>query len=135
MSPVGAGVAAGAAEEEGQVEAVVERVDLLVFEVGPLRYATDAARVLRIAALEEGAVTLPALGALKRAARGVVVEVDGVERQVAVDGVLGIHPVAIERLRRFPQMARAGAEALGVWLDGDAPVVLIDLEKAVRPFV
>jgi hypothetical protein len=124
-----------AAVAEATEEAEAERVDLLVFEVGPLRYATDAAAVLRIASLQEGAVELDALGALKKAARGLVVEVDGVERQVAVDGVLGIQPVAVERLRRFPKMARAGAEALGVWLDGDAPVVLIDLEKAVRPFV
>jgi hypothetical protein len=133
---VSAGLAAAGVADPGLApEVEPERVDLLVFEVGPLRYATDAARVLRIAALEEGAVRLDALGALKRAARALVVEVDGAERQVAVDGVLGIKPVAIERLRRFPQMARAGAEALGVWLDGDAPVVLIDLEKAVRPFV
>lgn len=116
-----------------------ERVDLLVFEVGALRYAAEAGQVLRVAGREEGAVVLSALGALKETGRAVgralIVGVDGAERQVAVDGVLGIQPVAVERLRRFPRMARAGEEALGVWLDGDAPVVLIDLEKAVRPFV
>jgi hypothetical protein len=110
-------------------------VDLLVFEVGPLRYAADAAQVLRVATRAEDAVRLDALGPLKRTHRALVVGVDGVERQLAVDAVLGIQPVAVERLRRFPRMARAGEETLGVWLDGDAPVVLIDLEKAVRPFV
>lgn len=112
-----------------------ERFELLLFQVGPLRYGADAAQVLRIAPLQADAIELGSLGPLQKAARAVVVRVDGEERQVAVDGVIGIESVALERLRRFPKMARAGAEALGVWLDGDAPVVLIDLEKAVRPFV
>lgn len=110
-------------------------VDLLVFLVGSVRYAADAGQVLRVAPPRDGAVELEALGHLQRAARALEVAVDGAEQQVAVDGVVGLKAVPVERLRRFPKMARADEAVLGVWLDEDAPVVLIDLVKAVRPFV
>jgi hypothetical protein len=120
---------------EEVLEAPLEKVDLLVFLIGERRFAADAGQVQRVASLRPDAVELESLGRLTRGARALEVSLDGADRQVAVDGVIGLRSVPLTQLRRFPVMARAGREVLGVWLDGEAPVVLIDLEKAVRTFV
>jgi chemotaxis signal transduction protein len=134
-----AGPAAPASAESPAEElADLAEVELLVFELGQERYAADASQVLRIGR--------PGAGGPRRApfsspgARRAVVfrdpAADGQaenqgEGQLEVDVVLGVRHVPVSDLRRVPPVARASDFAIGFWLDGARPILLIDLPRTL----
>ena len=110
-----------------------QEVDLLLFEVGGQLYGADASQVLRIERAGEQALAVPALGALARGGRALVVHTGAGEGQLRVDEVQGVHPVQVDSLRRIPPVARVTPFTIGVWLDGEVPVFLIDLIATLKP--
>lgn len=111
-----------------------KNVELIVFEVGPQRFAADATLVLRIDRPEETTVTRTELGPLTRGARSLVFRAPGIEGSLRVDAVQGVRTVDATTLRRLPAAASPQKScAMGVWLDGDQPVLLVDLTKTLKP--
>ena len=53
------------------------------------------------------------------------------EGALEVDQVLGVRTVPARDLRRVPAAARVAHHAIGFWLDGDRPVLLIDLPRTL----
>lgn len=107
-------------------------VELLLFEVGGQRYGADASQVLRIDRAASNAVTWASLGTPKSGQRALVfrgADAEAQEAQLRVDSVTGVRPVALEALRRLPPAASQDPTLIGVWLDGDTPVLLLDLRK------
>ncbi len=113
-------------------EVLTADIDLLLFEVGDQLYATDAAQVVRIDASGADAVELPSLGVLKHGRRALVFWWGQDEQQLRVDGVRGVKHVSVQALRRMPKAAAADPYAVGVWLDGETPVLLIDLVESYK---
>jgi chemotaxis signal transduction protein len=111
-----------------------KNVELIIFEVGAQRYAADATLVLRIDRPEESSVIRAELGALKRGARALIFRAPGHEGSLRVDAVQGVKTVDATTLRRLPAAASPQKScAMGVWLDGDQPVLLVDLLKTLKP--
>ncbi len=105
-------------------------VDLLLFEVGGRTFGVDASQVLRVDRPLPGAYALPGLGPLAEGGRALVFQAEEGEGQLRVDAVSGIRPVPADSLRRLPQVAAtAGAYSIGVWLNGETPVLLLDLAE------
>lgn len=103
-------------------------VDLLLFRIGQRTYATDAASVLRVDRATETAYALPSLGRLDSGGRVLAFRGVDDERQLRIDGLLGVVRAEVAALRRMPSAAGARGYALGFWLrDGNTPVPLIDL--------
>ncbi len=107
-------------------------IDLLLFEVGERTYATDASSVVRIDASSAEAVEVPGLGALKHGKRALVFWWGQGEQQLRVDGVRGVRHVPVQDLRRMPKAAAADSYAVGIWLDGQKPILLIDLVESYK---
>ena len=107
-------------------------VELLLFEIGGQRYGADASQVLRIERPEEEAFAVEALGTLVRGGRSLVFETGSGEGQLKVDLVHGVRPVPLNALRRLPVTARASPYLIGVWLDGEKTVLLIDLNETLK---
>jgi chemotaxis signal transduction protein len=119
-------------------------VDVLFFEVGDIVYGTDASQVLRIDRAHPDDLELPDLGALKRGNRAIVFiipeeiipegeEFEGpFEGHLKVDAIRGVRPVPIMDLRRLPPTAGAAPYAVGVFLDQERPVMLIDLVETLN---
>lgn len=112
-------------------------VELLLFELGGARFGADASQVLRIDRPKAVAGPDPVgpLGALDPArgpGRSLVFRTPQGFGQLKVDGVQGVRPVAVDTLRRLPAPAATQPYAIGVWLDGDKPVLLIDLVEMHR---
>jgi chemotaxis signal transduction protein len=112
-------------------DAAPELVDILLFEVGDRLYGADATQVLRISRRSEGSPDVDLLGPLKEGTRALVVRGPDGELELPVDGVRGVHRTPVAELRRRPATARCDPSAVGFWLDGDTPVVLIDLVRAI----
>ena len=105
-----------------------EQIDLVIFEIAGTRYGADLGQVRRIDIDEPTESIGQPLGKPDRGGRALVFEVDhGHERRLAVDNVLGVSRVLITSLRRMPPAVNAAKFSIGAWLDGDAPVLLIDL--------
>ncbi len=45
----------------------------------------------------------------------------------------GVQPVLVSTLRRLPPAAVRRSYAAGIWLDGENPVLLIDLLETLSP--
>lgn len=109
-----------------------QHVELIVFEIGQQRYAADATLVLRIDRPEEHTVTREELGALVKGSRALVFRAPGVEGSLRVDAVQGVKTVETAALRRLPAAAQLpNSCAMGVWLDGEEPVLLVDLLRTL----
>jgi chemotaxis signal transduction protein len=102
-------------------------VELLVFQLEQERCAADASQVLRI-----DRPRAPSRPGARRALvfRGPAGQGEG---QLEVDLVLGVRHVPVADLRRVPPAARASDFAIGFWLDGERPVLLIDLPRTLAP--
>lgn len=111
---------------------VPTEIELLLFEVGGQRYGADASQVLRIERPEEEAFAVEALGTLARGGRSLVFETSSGEGQLKVDSVHGVRTVPLNALRRMPATARASPYLLGVWLDGEKTILLIDLNETLK---
>lgn len=105
-------------------------LDLLLFQVGASVFGVDASLVVRIDRPDETTRTLAELGTPAHGTRCLVFrDPDGEERSIRVDSVPGVRTVPIAELRRLPDAAASRRYAVGVWLDGETPVMLIDLQE------
>lgn len=107
-------------------------VDVLFFEVGDTVYGTDASMVLRIDRSHPEDLSLAELGTLKRGNRALVFETTEGEGHLKVDAIRGVRPVPIVALRRLPPVASAASYTVGVFLDEERPVLLIDLVETLN---
>jgi len=107
-------------------------VDVLFFEVGDVLYGTDAQQVLRIDRSHPDDIEVPGLGPLKRGGRALVFDSPEGESHLKVDGIRGVRPVPIMDLRRLPVVTGAAPYAVGVFLDQERPVMLIDLVETLN---
>lgn len=113
-------------------EADYANVDVLVFDIGGRSYGTDASQVVRIGKSEDHAIELKELGALHHGTRALVFRHPEGEGQLRVDAVHGVKRIRADSLRRMPKPALARAYTVGIWLDGDRPVLLIDLPESLN---
>jgi hypothetical protein len=106
-----------------------ESVDLVLFEIGGVRFGVDLTQVRRVdlPQPETNVVGAP-LGRCQVGRRALFFDTEAGERSLPVDVVLGVQRVEALDLRRFPAAAAAPPMSLGAWLDGDLPIVLIDLQ-------
>jgi hypothetical protein len=108
-------------------------VDFVVFEIGGERFAADLGQIRRIDAshAEIADVGTP-LGIPRVGARSLIFEVEpGLERRLTVDRVLAVSRVPVPSLRRMPAAVHAASFSVGAWLDGETPVMLVDLLSMV----
>jgi hypothetical protein len=110
-----------------------EEVDVLFFQVGNVVYGTDASMVLRIDRSHPDDLAIEGLGPLSRGNRALVFETSEGEGHLKVDAIQGVRPVPIVALRRLPPVASAASYAVGVFLDAERPVLLIDLVETLNP--
>ena len=119
---------------------LAEDVGLLLFKIGDNTYGADATQVVRIDQPPDansgrpGTTPLerPELGALKRGDRVLVFRDREGEGQLRVDAVQGLRQVPVDQLRRVPAAALPAPYAVGFWLDGGNPVLLIDLSESLK---
>lgn len=105
--------------EEVSLEGAEGEVDLILFEIAGQLFGADASLVLRIERPSaEGK-------------RALVFQGGAEEGQLPVDRVRGVKAVSVASLRRMPAAA-SQPHAIGVWLDGDDPVLLLDLVEFVK---
>ena len=114
------------------VEAEANEVDVLFFEVGDIVYGTDASVVLRIDRSHPEDLAVAELGGLKRGNRALVFDTPEGEGHLKVDAIRGVRPVPIMDLRRLPPAVAAASYAVGVFLDEERPVMLIDLVETLN---
>jgi hypothetical protein len=107
-------------------------VDVLFFEVGNAVYGTDASQVLRIERATADVPALPELGPLARGSRALVFHTPEGEGRLRVDSIRGVRPVTPQELRRLPPLVSAAHYAIGLYLDAERPVLLIDLEGTAQ---
>lgn len=111
-----------------------QAVELVVFRVGGSRFAADLAQVRRVDVPEKAESVGAPLGEPLSGRRALVFDsVDGPERRLTVDEVLGVTRAPVASLRRMPLAARAARYSIGAWLDGDEPVLLVDLQAMTSP--
>ena len=110
----------------------LDEVDVLFFEIGDTLYGTDASQVLRIDRSLPDDLEVEGLGPLKRGNRALVFDTPEGEGHLKVDAIRGVRPVPIVDLRRLPVVAGAAPYAVGVFLDQERPVMLIDLIETLN---
>lgn len=112
----------------------VQTVDLVIFRVAGARFAADLAQVRRVDVPEKAESVGAPLGEPHAGRRALVFDAaEGRERRLAVDEVLGVTRAPVTSLRRMPLAARAAPYSIGAWLDGDEPVLLVDLLAMTSP--
>jgi len=112
---------------------------LILFQVATSVFATAVRDVVRIGTVREmpaGELVLDsALGTPYSRERGIVVTLDGAERTLVVDRVLGTRSVPAHAVQPLPAFAaaciRSGALA-GLVLVDDVPMPLVDIPILVR---
>lgn len=107
---------------------------MLLFELSGSPYGAEV-RTIRRVAEGDGSLLLrdSALGHSGKAARGLVVDVDGEERGFAVDRILGVVPAA--RVLELPPLAAAcipGGETCGLVESDGGLYPLVDLAALIR---
>ena len=116
----------------GFAEERLPEVELMIFEVGGNRYGVDASQVIRVDRARGDAVRVEALGKPARGLRALVFETEEGEFQLAVDTVHGVRAVEADSLRRLPPAAETLPCNIGIWLDGEKPVLLLDLKETLK---
>lgn len=112
--------------------AELQMIDLVIFDVAGIRYGADLGQVRRIDIDEPTESVGAPLGKPNTGGRALVFDLGkGHERRLAVDQVMGVSRVPITSLRRMPPAVNAAKFSIGAWLDGDSPVLLIDLHAIV----
>lgn len=108
-------------------------VEILLFEVGGSRYGADAAQVLRVDQLPSGIRSSAGLGPTRAGDRALVFQTsNGATNELQVDLVHGVRTIPVAQLRQLPPGLSPQGFAIGVWLDGNAPVLLVDLPQMVK---
>ena len=106
-----------------------ENVDLVLFELGGVRYGADLSQVVRLDFFDAKTSVGAPLGSARAGNKALVIDAgDGRDWCLAIDTLHGVRSVPVEQLRRLPQVARGGAISIGAWLDGDQAVLLVDLK-------
>ncbi|MBL8917639.1 MAG: Frizzy aggregation protein FrzB [Myxococcaceae bacterium] len=111
-----------------------DEVQIVLFEIGGTRYGADMTQVRRIGrATDLESVGVP-LGSPSSGQRALIFAVPGGgEVCLPIDGVLGVHPVPRDALRRLPLAVGLSPFIIGAWLDRDQTVLLVDL-LSTNPF-
>lgn len=108
-------------------------VEILFFEVGGCRYGADAAQVLRVDRPRAEIPSVASLGSAREGTRALIfATASGAINQLQVDVVHGVRAIPILQLRRLPVGTSPEGFALGVWLDGDTPVLLVNLAEIAK---
>jgi len=107
-------------------------VELMLFEVGGNLYGVDASQVIRVDRARPDALRVTALGTPLRGLRAIVFDTDEGQFQLAVDAVHGLRVVELDSLRRLPLVAATLPCNIGIWLDGEKPVLLLDLKETLK---
>ena len=106
-----------------------ETIELVVFELGGVRYGADLTQVIRLDFFDPGSSVGAPLGKPKEGTRALIINAgDGRDWCLAIDTLHGVRSVPVEQLRRLPSVALGGAISIGAWLDGDQAVLLVDLK-------
>ncbi len=109
-----------------------DAVELVVFTVAGTRFAADLAQVRRVDVPEKAESVGEPLGRPASGRRALVFDQgEGRERRLTVDEVHGVTRAPVASLRRLPVAARAARYSIGAWLDGDEPVLLVDLASMI----
>lgn len=112
-------------------ETAAAEIEVIVFRVGGQTYGADAHQVSYISPASSEAFALPGLGVVSAGGRALHFRGAGGERaQLRVDRVEGVRTIPATNLRQMPPAAGAPPYAIGVWLEDDRAVLLIDLPKA-----
>ena len=112
------------------VDPAPQTVEIVLFKIGGVTYAADASQVIRF---DQVPLNSPGDEAVPRGARGgseralIVRGASGACLPISVEAVAGLRTVAVTSLRRLPHVVGISRPALGFWLDGETPVMLIDL--------
>jgi len=114
------------------VQETTVEVELLLFEVGGQIFGADASQVLRIDRAGASALVVDGLGRPAHGRRALVFQSSEGEEQLAVDFVHGVRAVAADTLRRLPVAIPAPPYTIGIWLDGEKPVLLISLNDTLK---
>ncbi len=105
-----------------------ETVDLVVFELGGVRYGADLSQVIRLDFFDAQSSVGAPLGPAREGTRALMIDAgDGRDWCLAIDTLHGVRSVPVEQLRKLPPVARGGQISIGAWLDGDQAVLLVDL--------
>ncbi len=120
----------------GEFSRALGEISLILFTVGGERYGADASQVLRVDRPRAETFRSSVLGTPKLGERALVFlsgreQESCEERSLAIDSVLGLRQVTISELRQKTFVLASAKAALGFWLDGERPVVLVDLPAAV----
>lgn len=108
---------------------VGENIDLVVFELGGVRYGADLSQVIRLDFYDAATSVGAPLGAPRLGTKALMIDAgDGRDWCLAIDALHGVRSVPVEQLRRLPPVARGGAISIGAWLDGEKAVLLVDLK-------
>jgi hypothetical protein len=103
-------------------------VDLMIFEVAGDHFGVDLTQVLRIDTDQSVASIGAPLGVPRVGRRAMVFRSsEGAERRLLFDSMVSTRKVATTDLRRMPKVAAAASFSIGVWLNGEQPVILVDL--------
>lgn len=112
----------------------MNEIDLVIFEVAGSTWGVDLGQVRRIDVDEPHESIGHPLGTPLEGKRALVFEMGrGVERRLAVDVVHGVSRVKITDLRRMPAAAHVAPFSIGAWIDGETPILLVDLPSMVPP--
>lgn len=104
-----------------------EQLDLVIFSIGARPFAADLTQVLRIDGFDPAHGIGEPLGRCDGRRALVFGTADDPERQLKVDAILGVRRVPVDSLRRMPRVVAPSPATPGAWLDGDVPVILVDL--------
>ena len=107
-------------------------VDILLFEVAGRIWGADAGQVLRIDRPGDDTVSVSELGPIAGRGRALVFATEAGQGELKVDGVHGVKAVPEKALRRLPAVATHRPYAIGEWLDGENPIVLVDLVEMLN---
>lgn len=109
-------------------------VDVVLFEIGGVRYGADLAQVRRVDIDDPSESVGFPLGRPHDGRRALVFRPDDApECRLAIDAVLGVRKIPVADLRRLPPAVAAPPMSMGAWLDGNEAVLLVDL-FAMNPF-
>ena len=117
---------------------MTETIDLVLYEIAGIQYASDLSQVHRIGTVEEHQsvgfpLGKPAIG--KRALVFTVTDSKSgnqAEAQLSIDAVLGVHTVPLDDLRRLPLAATTSHLTVGAWVvDGTKTILIVDLHATV----
>lgn len=109
---------------------------ILLFHLGGRRHAVEVGAVHRISSREqEDWIRSSILGRPERPRRGLVTALDGEERALAVDEVLGVERVSAREISALPAIARDTIRTRGIAglvTREEELLLLVDLPQLIR---